>query len=203
MMARLARKLATCWPARLLRGLRLDGNPLRRGSDRAETVVLATLLTAFLAGAPFAAHAAGSWATASSAREARAQQASLTQVTATLLKNAVVRSGYGSAAGAVADARWRAPDGQVRTGAVAVTAGAAGGSTVRIWVDQAGRLASAPLTRDQVAGRAQFVAGAAVTCLAAVLAVAGWLTRRALDRRRLARWDAEWLANGPRWSPRC
>jgi len=28
------------------------------------------------------------------------------------------------------------------------------------------------------------------------------LVRRSLDRRRLSGWDAEWLANGPRWSPR-
>ena len=45
--------------ARLLRGRRLDRNPLRRGSDRAETIVIGALLAAFLAAAPFAAHAAG------------------------------------------------------------------------------------------------------------------------------------------------
>src|SRR5690348_18243309 len=60
MMTRLGRRLGTCWLARLLRGRRLDRNPLRRGSDRAETVVLGVLLAAFLAAAPFAAHAA--WA---------------------------------------------------------------------------------------------------------------------------------------------
>ena len=49
------------WLGRLLRGRRLDRNPLRRRSDRAETAVLGVLLAAFLAGAPFAAQAAGSW----------------------------------------------------------------------------------------------------------------------------------------------
>ena len=73
---------------------------------------------------------------------------------------------------------------------------------MRIWVDHAGQLANPPLTRDQVAGRIRFTAGAAVAGLAVMLAVAGWLTRRSLDRRRLAGWDADWLANGPLWSPR-
>lgn len=191
-----------CWLARLLRGLRPDRNPLRRGSDRAETVVLAALLAAFLAAAPFAAHAAGNWALASSVREAQAQRARLTQVTATLVRTAPVWGGYGSGGGAATTARWRAPDGRPRTGEVFVTAAALAGGTVRIWVDQAGRLASPPLTHDQLTGRAQFVTGAAVTWLAAMLAVAGWLTRRSLNRRRLAAWDAEWLAYGPRWSPR-
>jgi hypothetical protein len=63
MMTRLGRRLGTSWLARLLRGRRLDRNPLRRGSDRAETVVLAALLAAFLAAAPFAAQAAGPWVT--------------------------------------------------------------------------------------------------------------------------------------------
>jgi hypothetical protein len=51
-------------------------------------------------------------------------------------------------------------------------------------------------------GRAQLAAGVAVGGLAAVLATAAWLVRWSLDRRRLSSWDAEWLANGPRWSPR-
>jgi hypothetical protein len=39
-------------------------NPLRRASDRMETAVLGLLLAAFLAAAPLAAHAAGTWASA-------------------------------------------------------------------------------------------------------------------------------------------
>jgi hypothetical protein len=86
MMTRLGRRLGTSWTARLLRGRRLDRNPLRRRSDRAETVVLGALLAAFLATAPFAAYAAGGWAHASAMRDAQAQRASLVQVTATLLR---------------------------------------------------------------------------------------------------------------------
>jgi hypothetical protein len=202
MMTRLGRRLGTCGLARLLRGRRLDRNPLRRGSDRAETVVLGALLAAFLAATPFAAHAAGSWGYASSARTAQAQRASLHQVTATLSQSEPVLSGYGPASDYVVQARWRAPDGRVRTGELSVTADVAAGRTTRIWIDRAGRLTGPPLTRDQLTGRAQLAAGAAIGCLAAMLITASWLTRRFLDRRRLAGWDAEWLATGPRWSPR-
>ena len=78
-------RFRTSWLARLLRGRRLDRNPLRRASDRAETIVIGALLAAFLAAAPFAAHAAGAWGHDSAARQAQAQRASLVQVTATLL----------------------------------------------------------------------------------------------------------------------
>jgi hypothetical protein len=84
--------------SRLLRGRRFDRNALRRGSDRAETVVLGMLLAAFLAGAPFAAHTAGSWTYAASTREAQAQRAALHQVPATLLQaSAAGRVGRGVA----------------------------------------------------------------------------------------------------------
>jgi len=199
---RLRRRLGTCWLTRMLRGQRLDRNPLRRGTDRAETIVLGALLAAFLATAPFAAYAAGTWGYNSSARQAQAQRASLAQVTATLLRASPVLTGYGSPSRFSVEARWRAPDGQVRTGELYVTADVAAGHSTPIWVDRAGRLTDPPLSRDQVTGQAQLAAGAAVGGLAAALIMAGWLVRRSLDRRRLSGWDTEWLATGPRWSPR-
>jgi hypothetical protein len=188
------------WLGRLLRGWRPDRNPMRRGSDRAETAILGVLLAAFLAGAPFAAHAAGSWTYTASTRQAQAQQAALRQVPATLLQAA---SPWNlSETGSEASARWTAPDGQVRTGQIFVPSGASAGSTVMVWVNQAGQLTDSPLQRSQVAGRAVMAQVFAVAALAAVLIIVGWAARRALDRRRLAAWDAEWLATGPRWSPR-
>jgi hypothetical protein len=176
--------------------------PAARGSDRAETFVIGGLLAAFLAAAPFAAYAAGAWDHDAATRQAQAQRASLVQVTATLLRAAPVLSGYGSTSGFAVEARWRAPDGPVRTGELFVTADMAASHRIRIWVDQTGRLAGPPLSRDQMTGRAQLAAGVAVGGLAVVLATTGWLIRRSLDRRRLSGWDAEWLANGPRRSPR-
>ena len=195
-------RVGTGWLARLLRGRRLDRNPLRRGSDRVETAVLGVLLAAFLAIAPFAAHAAGSWGYAAAARAAQAQRASLHQVSAALLRPEPVLSNYGSASAFVVEARWRAPDGRVRAGQLFVTADVATRHATRLWVDQAGRLTGPPLTRDQLAARGELAAGVAVGCLATLLITVAWLARRSLDRRRMAAWDADWLATGPRWTPR-
>ncbi len=183
----------------MLRGLRPDRNPLRRGSDRAETAVLGVLLAAFLAGAPFAAHAAGSWTYATSVREAQAQRAAIHQVRATLLQAAAPWSI--SEGGAEAQARWKAPDGRVRTGQVFVLSGATVGGTVVIWVNQAGQLADSPLVTNQVTGRTDMARVLAVAALAITLIAIGLAGHWALHRRRLAAWDAEWMAAGSRWRP--
>jgi hypothetical protein len=190
--------------ARLIRGRRLDRNPLRRGSDRAETVVLGVLVAAFLAIAPFAAHAAGSWAYATSEREAQTQRAELRQVPATLLQAPSHATSYPTAVviPLAVDARWRAPDGQVRTGILFPPFDATADSAVPVWVDRAGQLADPPLGRVQLVTRAHLAEEAAVGTLVIDLIVAYWLARRVLDRRLMAAWDADWLATGSRWSSR-
>jgi hypothetical protein len=197
---RKARGPRSTWLSRLLRGRRLDRNPLRRGSDRTETVMLGLLLATFLIGAPFAAHAAGSWTYATSAREAQVQHATVHQVPATLLQDATPWNI--SVNGPEANARWKAPDGQARTGQVFVPSGAPAGSTVMVWVNQAGQLTDSPLRRDQVTGRAQLSESFAVAILAIMLTTVGLLARWTLDKRRLAAWDADWLTTGPSWTSR-
>jgi hypothetical protein len=186
-----------------MRRWRLDRNALRRRSDRAETVLLGVLLAVFLAAAPFAAHAAGGWTYASSAREAQVQQATLHHVPATILQDVPSWSANADG-GALPDgnARWRAPDGKVRTGPLYVPSGATAGSTVLVWVTQSGQLADPPLQRAQISGRTQLAEYLTLAGLAIVLVIVGGLTRAALNARRLAGWDADWLATGPRWSPR-
>ena len=88
------------------------------------------------------------------------------------------------------------------SGQVFVPSGAPAGSTVMVWVNQAGQLADSPLDASQVASRAQLSEVLAVAGLAVALTATGWLVRWTLNRRRLAAWDADWLAKGPRWSPR-
>jgi hypothetical protein len=189
---------ASSWLGRLLRRWLPDRNPLRRGSDRAETAILLLLLFAFTGSAPIAAHVAGSWTYATSAREAQAQEATRHQVRATLLQAAVPwgPDTYGDEA----SARWKAPDGQVRTGQVAVPDGGAAGSTIMIWVNQSGQLADSPLQPGQVADRADIACTLAIVGLAVTLIIVGVAGHWVLDRRRLAAWDADWLTNGPSWT---
>ena len=80
--------------------------------------------------------------------------------------------------------------------------GARAGSTVRIWVDSTGAQTGPPLRHDQATGQAFLATVTAPLALGAILLCAASLTIQALDRRRLALWDADWQATEPRWSSR-
>lgn len=192
-----------CWLARLMRRLRFDRNPLRRGLDRAETIITAGLMAAFFAGAPFSAVAAGHWVHAAALSEQRAQLATWHQVPARLLKDAPADSypGYGTSDTA-ALARWTAPDGSRHTGFVPAAAGTRAGTTVSSWMDASGKLTGPPLQASQVADRSG-LALIMAPLVPAVLLLAAWtLARRELDKRRSAAWDADWRATGPQWTSR-
>jgi hypothetical protein len=186
---------------RFVRGRRLDRNPLRRPSDRAESAVLIVLVIAFIAAAPFAALACGAWARATAHQVQATQQVSRYQVPAVVLPVPAGSQASGYAA-PEARARWTAPDGKVISDQVPVLAATAAGTVVRVWVTRDGQLTDAPLQDTQVAGQADFAATAGVVALAAMLAVTGALARRALDKRRIAAWDADWRATGRRWTRR-
>lgn len=194
-------KWRACWLARLLRGLRLDRNPLRRASDRAETAITAGLLAAFLALAPVTAVTAGHWFHAAGLREERAQAAAWHRVPAQLLKDAPPDSfeGYGPVPVA-APARWMAPDGSRRTGYIAVPAGTRAGSVVAAWTDASGRLTGPPLQPAQVADRAALAAMLAPLIPAILLCTVWKLARRVLEARRAAAWEADWRVTGPQWT---
>jgi hypothetical protein len=183
-------------------GRRLDRNPLRRPADRIETVVLLTLLAAFFAGAPFAARAAADWTYGHSLRVEQAEQATFRQVPAVLL-HAPDISRFALAAGmSMTEVSWTAPNGRPRTGSAPAPITATAGSTVLVWITADGDLTSPPMLPSQVSDGAGLSGATAVGVLAATLAFIGWLTHWSLDRRRLAAWDADWLANGPRWTSR-
>src|SRR5262249_39602983 len=99
-------------------------------------------------------------------------------------------------------ARWAAPNGQVRTGNIAVDVGVTAGQKVRIWADAAGRPTDAPLTDRAVHARATTVALVATLVLLTVLALLTWAGRKLLDRRRLADWGLAWAIVGPQWTKR-
>jgi hypothetical protein len=184
------------WVRRRLWRLWPDRNPLRRRCDRVEAAILAGLVAAFILGGSLAALAAGRWAYDSALRTEHAGQAAEHQVTAVLLTTA------GAWSPATAQARWTAPEGIPRTGWVPAPAAAPAGTSVRVWVDAAGRPAEPPLRHFQVEGQAVMAAMAALFALAALLGGAGLLAHHVADRRRQAAWDAQWRATGPKWSRR-
>ena len=183
----------------LWRELRPDRNPLRRACDRAEAVLLAVLLTAFLIGVPLAAVVAGEWQYSTALRVERAQ-AAWHLVSAVLLATAPA-PGYAGYEAAV-PATWAVPGGARRTGAIAAPAGTPAGAAVTLWVDASGRPRGTPLRGGQVVGQAIVTAVIAVAAVGLSLLCIAALARWVLARRRLAAWDAEWRVIGPQWTSR-
>jgi hypothetical protein len=183
---------------RFVRGRRPDRNPLRRGSDRVETAVLALLVIAFLVAAPFAMLASRSWGLARAHQAQLVERASSYQVPAVVLKLDAPSGGAYADPGA--QARWTAHDGTVIVGEIPVPLGTAVGSTQWLWITTDGQLTNPPLEDSQVTGQAYVAEGFAVVILAILLTSTGLMTRWTLDKRRMAAWDAEWRATEPRWT---
>jgi hypothetical protein len=189
--------------SRLAGRLGLDGNPLRRRTDRIASWLMAQFLVIVLVGAPLLAIAAFTWTARAGAAEQRAER-SWREVPAVLLRSAPAPDSF---AGGVfgyswVPARWTAPDGQVRSGDIPVEVGLAAGRKVRLWVDAAGMPTDLPLTHRGVLARAATAAAVATVLLLAVLSGLALAGRWLLDRRRLANWELAWAIVGPQWTKR-
>ena len=71
-----------------------------------------------------------------------------------------------------------------------------------VWIDKAGQLTARPLSRTDVFERV--IEAVAVTAVALILllsAISG-AASLVLDRHRLARWEADWLAVESQWTKR-
>lgn len=185
------------WLRRVVRGLWPDHNPLRRRCDRAGAAIAAGVLFAFVLGVPAAAFAAGYWAHASGVQAMRAEDATRHQTEAVLLGN-----GHPTKCGASMPARWAAPNGTIRTGTIATMAAVTTGDRTMVWTDGSGRLTGPPLRHAVVASRAVAAAVVAPGILAFLLLSTAILARRALNRSRLAAWEADWSITEPRWTRR-
>ncbi|MGH3251259.1 MAG: Rv1733c family protein [Trebonia sp.] len=186
------RELRATRAGRLVRRWRLDRNPLRRASDRAETVLLTALVLAFLISAPQAALASGAWAHAAAQRAEQAQTASRALVTATVLTVPVASETGGWGMASVTQVRWTASDGHVVTTELPVPADTTAGTTLRLWTTRDRQLVPHPITAAQVTSLAQLGEASGVAAVAVLLTVVGAMSHWSLTRRRLADWDADW-----------
>jgi hypothetical protein len=159
-------------------------------------------VAAFLIGTPFAALAAGAWVHGMARQAQLAQEASRHQVTAVVLTVAPSAAGTGGVLVMQAEARWRAPDGREVTHEVPVPAGTVAGGKVQVWTDRTGDFTGAPLTDSQVAQQTTVAEVTGVIAAAGVLALTGALSLWTINKRRMADWDADWQATGPRWTTR-
>jgi hypothetical protein len=188
---------------RIARGLGLDGNSLRRHTDKIAACLGALLLAVFLIGAPFLSVVAVGWAGHHWGADPRAKR-SWHQVSAVLLQRAPAPEATGRILGYYQVlARWTTPDGRTRTGRIPVSADMPASRTVPIWVDSAGSPAGFPLNhRRLVLAHETTAAAVAIMALGTVLSCLAWAGRWVLDRRRLADWEVAWAAVGPEWTKR-
>jgi hypothetical protein len=159
------------------------------------------LVVVYLLAAPLAGWCAGNAAYHASTRTERAERADRTLTHAVLLVDASpVAVGFAVVPKVPVPARWTAPDGSERTGAIVVSMSAPAGTAVPIWTDPAGNRVDPPRDRDQTLMRASVAAMVAGLGLTLLLAGARAALRRTLNRRRMAAWDAEWSLVAPRWT---
>jgi hypothetical protein len=191
------------YAGRIMRGRRFDRNPLRRVTDRIETVVVTVIVVAFLAGAPLAALVAGGWAHAAAQRAEFGQQATRREVSATLLPGPSSRATNNSDMVTWADAaRWVAPDGRTATADLPIAVETRGlPATMPVWSTLNGQLVPPPLNGVQVTWLTALAAALSFITAAVILFLSGLTARLLLNRHRMAAWDADWRTTGPRWSP--
>jgi hypothetical protein len=176
-------------------------NELRRPSDRIEGAVLVALSVVFLTVAVMAV-----FLTAHVYQAQRSFAADLRPAVAVLSGPGPVLYNQAELA-AQAQARWRLPDGTERSGILSAAVvpaiyGARAGNSVQIWLDRSGEPQLPPATLREIAITA-LISGFIVTIGAAGLLMLCYrLCRLALDRHRLARWEAAWAATGPPWASR-
>ncbi|MFI6829433.1 MULTISPECIES: hypothetical protein [unclassified Kribbella] len=198
-MGRAGNRNVPSWGLMLARRLGLGRNPLRRGLDRIQSLVVLTAVLVAVVMIPVAV-AVSSSVTRSIERSEAERRSTMTQVQARALEDTPPMI---PEAGAQATARvpvsWTDPAGWPRQARANVPLGTAKDSEVTIWLDPAGEITTPP--RRPGDGAAVGGGVGLSTAMLSWLLIAGLarLSVVPLDRRRLRDWDREWARVGPRW----
>lgn len=192
-------KLFTNQLVALRRWLGLDHNPIRRRTDRLESVAMLTALALVVLSLPLAL-AVGFMAQHQSMTLSQAQYATRHETGALVTGAPVAVTADGGATVFLADAQWSSSDGMLRSGTVEVPANAEPMSTVQIWTDAAGTPVQAPLSSTSALGRGVLATVGTVAGLAVLFWGGVLVARRVLNRRRLVDWDVEWRRVSPQWT---
>jgi hypothetical protein len=187
------------WRARLVHIFALDRNELRRRSDRIEAWFVLGLMITFVPLAAVAAIGAARAVQADGTREL-GTDLRLTQATAVLVRDAPPVNTIAPVSILLqVPARWTT-GGVLHTGAVPAVPGTQAGTSIRIWIDAAGKVQRPPLTSGQLSARVVLAAVGAPLAVAIGMLLAWGVLRWLLDRRRLAAWGQSWSMVGPSWT---
>jgi hypothetical protein len=202
-------------PGRPYRRIGLDHNPLRRTVDRVEAYIVLSIVAVAVFLLPCLTYLAGRTAYTGGVHAERIERAQRHRVQALVLADATTAAGRSAAqdlslpsrtvtsAGRIfLPARWTTADGTLHTGSILVDVRARAGTRIPVWTDLHGRPADPPQRRGQTMVDTAAAAAVIAVAGAALLTVIRLLTRRILDRRRMAQWEDAWWRFEPRWSGR-
>jgi hypothetical protein len=178
---------------------------MRRTTDRIQALLRVVLLTLLVIGGPTVTAYAGHAVYASVARAARAQAMAWHRIPAHILRTEPVATLWqrpDTTGPATLSVRWTTPQGTSRTGEIPGRADATPGRLTAVWINKAGRLTAPPLSRTDVVERVIEVVAVIAAALILLLSAISWAASLVLDRYRLARWEAEWLAVEAQWTGR-
>lgn len=176
-------------------------SPLRRTVDRVERVTLAVAIGLAVIAVP-AAVMAGARVQRAADAVVIAQNAAAHPVTALLLRDAPNPDNDPNAmlGSTHTLGQWHTLSGDVRTGQVDVSPGTSAGTSVPIWINDAGAPIPPPLTDDQAYWRGVVTVIMVLLALLAAITAGFCGVHWLLNRWRLARWAADWREIEPRWS---
>ncbi|MFJ2766767.1 hypothetical protein [Streptomyces sp. NPDC087300] len=175
-------------------------NTLRRHSDVVEAWTVLLLGVAMLIVAPLAGAFAGSFTYGTAHARAERQRAEGHVVRATLIEDAPAATSAESRIRHAVRVRWTGRDGSTHTAVAKVAAGTTSGSRIDVWLDDQGRVTTAPMADDVQWGTAIGVGGATAFAVW-VLAGGAWCTVRVVSHRhRMAEWEQAWARTGPKWT---
>jgi hypothetical protein len=200
MRLRKSPRIQGCWLLRAIRGARPDRNPLRRGTDRLETCLLVGLFTVMAVLTPFAVRLAGHASYAAAMQARQEQLADRHQVRAVLTKDAGPVSGYSITAYVLTPATWTSVTGVHRSGDVPAAPGSHKGTPISVWTDGNGYLDSPPLAASEAASQADAARVGVIVAGGVVFITGAAAIRQLVNRRRMAAWDADWVATAPTWN---
>ncbi|MEU1198632.1 hypothetical protein ABZ446_20630 [Streptomyces sp. NPDC005813] len=177
-------------------------SPMKRSSDRVEAWSSGLIVAALAIGLPMASLGVGLASYRSAMRVVETQSAERHQVTARVTSTSETSAGSATDRNQNAWVGWTDRNAQQRTGVASVPWDKTVGETVRIWVDREGAVQDPPLSANNARATGWLMGGVTAVGMIALAVAARKCTRRALDRRRYAQWDAEWELVEPSWSAR-
>lgn len=186
---------------RFKRRMALDGNPLRRRSDIIAAWLTPAMIVVFAALIPAVAAVTSTLVRGDNAAVVRASHGWV-HVTGRLLRSAPgpAQKDHGANIwNEAAPAQWTFR-GQQYTGAIPVPAGSRAGSLQTVHLNAAGQVQTPPLAPSQLVDRIDTLSFIVMAAVGLALLTFKGIVRRILDKRRLAAWESDWHAVGPRWS---